>query len=183
MGGDHAPGEVIYGALTALEDDPNLEVLLCGHEDRLKAALLPSAPRGGFGDERALPLPPRLKIVHAAHAIAMDEAPVQAVRQKPGSSIQRALELVQVGEADAFFSAGNTGAVCAAASLALRRIAGVRRPAIAVMLPTGGTATPSTSPCLRAERMSAMTTVSPTTGPAPSHGFWSINNKRSAKLL
>jgi glycerol-3-phosphate acyltransferase PlsX len=141
MGGDHAPGEVIYGALAAVDDEPDLEVLVCGDEERLHAALLPSAPRGGFGQERALPLPPRLKIVHAAHAIAMDEAPVRAVRQKPGSSIQRALDLVRTGEADAFFSAGNTGAVCAAASLALRRVAGVRRPAIAVMLPTAGTVT------------------------------------------
>ncbi len=141
MGGDHAPGEVLYGALAALDEDPSLEILVCGHEKLLRAALLPTSPRGGFGPARALPLPPRLKIVHAADAISMAEAPVKAVREKPGSSIQRALELVRAGEADAFFSAGNTGAVCAAASLALRRVAGVRRPAIAVMLPTAGTVT------------------------------------------
>jgi glycerol-3-phosphate acyltransferase PlsX len=124
MGGDHAPAAVVAGALAALEADPGLEVALVGGEEAIRRAA------GG----RALP--ERARIVPAAEAIEMGEHPVEALRRKKDTSIGRALALVRAGEAEAFFSAGNTGACVAAASLALKRTPGVRRPAIAVQFPT-----------------------------------------------
>lgn len=124
MGGDYAPQEVILGALAALDEEPGLEIALVGDESVISEAL---GPMG---------LPPRARIVHAADAIQMHEHPVDALKKKKDSSIVRALALVREGAAEAFFSAGNTGACVAAASMTLRRVEGVRRPAIAVAFPT-----------------------------------------------
>ncbi len=125
MGGDLAPNEVIHGAFAAVDEEPGLEVLLVGDQPRLEAA---TADWG---------LPPRVRLVHAPEAIGMDEHPVEALKQKRRSSIAIGVGLQREGAADAFFSAGNTGACVAAASMALRRIEGCRRPAIAVVFPSG----------------------------------------------
>lgn len=121
MGGDFAPRAAVQGALAALDEDPALEVLLVGREDAICSV--------------ANPLPARARVVVAADAIEMGEHAVEALKRKKDTSIARALALLRAGEADAFFSAGNTGACVAAASLALRRVDGVRRPGIAVFFP------------------------------------------------
>ncbi|HVY62371.1 MAG TPA: phosphate acyltransferase PlsX [Planctomycetota bacterium] len=124
MGGDLAPNEVILGALAAVDEEPGLEVLLVGDEARVRDAVDWTRP-------------PRVTLVHAPEAIGMDEHPVEALKKKRRSSIALGVGLVREGKAEAFFSAGNTGACVAAASMALRRIEGARRPGIAVTFPSG----------------------------------------------
>lgn len=124
MGGDAAPDIPVAGALAALAEMPDLEVVLAGDEAQL--ARLTKGRRGSD----------RLRVVHASEQIGMDESPTAALRKKPDSSISVALRLLKEGEADAFFSAGNTGAVMAQAALTLGRIPGVSRPAIATIFPT-----------------------------------------------
>jgi glycerol-3-phosphate acyltransferase PlsX len=121
MGGDRAPGVVLSGVAAALESDPGLTVALVGPEE----VVAPFAQ----AHDRATP-------VVATQTIAMDEHPAQAVRQKPDSSIVVGCRLVRDGAADAFFSAGSTGACMAAATLVVGRASGVLRPAIAAVIPT-----------------------------------------------
>ncbi|HEY5387933.1 MAG TPA: phosphate acyltransferase PlsX, partial [Thermoleophilia bacterium] len=118
-GGDNAPDDVIEGALRAA--GPNLHVVLVGHEDRVRP-LLPAAA-------------PYVSVAHAPDAISYDEEPAKAARNKTGSSIVVGLKLVHEGGADAFVSAGNTGAVVAGSLLYVRRIKGVQRPAICTIMP------------------------------------------------
>jgi phosphate acyltransferase len=75
-------------------------------------------------------------VLHASEQVAMAESPAQAIRRKKDSSISKAIDLVKNGEADAMVSAGNTGAVVVAATLKLRTLEGVERPAIAMVMPT-----------------------------------------------
>jgi glycerol-3-phosphate acyltransferase PlsX len=112
MGGDRAPEEVVAGALEAVS--PQITPVLVG-----PAGL----DTGG------------LELVEAATTIAMDEKPIEAVRAKRDSSLVVACRLVREGRADAAVSAGNTGAMLAAGLLEMRRLPGVNRPAIAVVLP------------------------------------------------
>ena len=129
MGGDDAPRAPIEGALTALDEvAAQLEILLVGDPSAI-TAVLPD------------PLPPGLRIVQAMEAIAMSEAPALAVRRKKDSSIVVGLELQRAGEADAFISAGSTGAVMAASLLILKRLPGVDRPAIGAVFPTADSPT------------------------------------------
>jgi glycerol-3-phosphate acyltransferase PlsX len=113
LGGDRAPEEVVAGAVEAAQD--GIEPILFG-------------PVGL--DTRGLPL------VETTEEIAMDEKPADAVRAKPDSSLVAACRAVGQGEADAVVSAGNTGAMLAACFLELRRLPGVARPAIAVVIPS-----------------------------------------------
>ena len=127
MGGDEAPDAVVRGALQALRhDDGDLSVLLVGPEDQLHSLLddQPEIPEGA------------IQFVDASEAIGMGEAPSTAVKQKTGSSIHRGLAAHHDGHADAFVSAGNTGAVMAASMFILQRIPGVERPSIAGFFPT-----------------------------------------------
>jgi glycerol-3-phosphate acyltransferase PlsX len=112
MGGDRAPEEVVAGAVEAAAD--GIEPILFG-------------PKGL--DTGGLPL------VETTQVIAMDEKPAEAVKAKPDSSLVAACRAVGEGEADAVVSAGNTGAMLAACFLELRRLPGVARPAIAVVIP------------------------------------------------
>ena len=121
MGGDGAPAEVVSGALRALDELSGLEILLVGDPVRMGA-----------------PDRPGLVIHPATDVIGMDEHPAQAVRAKPDASIPAAVRLVKEGVADAVVSAGNTGAMMASSLLILGRIAGVKRPAIATIIPTRG---------------------------------------------
>lgn len=121
MGGDRAPDVVVAGVDAALAADPGLHVLLVGPEDALAAAA---------HLERCSP-------VIAAEAIAMDEHPANAVRTKKDSSIVVGARLVREGRVDGFFSAGNTGACMAAATLVVGRLRGVQRPALAAVIPAG----------------------------------------------
>ena len=120
MGGDYAPEEMIKGALMANRELP-VEVILVGKAEVLNETL------------KKLKL--KLPFIPASETIAMDESPVQAVRQKKDSSINVAVSLVKEGKADAVVSAGNTGALMASAIFTLGIIKGVQRPAIATELP------------------------------------------------
>ena len=135
MGGDYAPGEIVVGAVEAAVGIPNVKILLVGQlapiqEElgKLEKDLKKSAQTA---IERGL-----LEIVHAPDVAEMDESPVSAVRKKKNCSINVAMRLVKDGKADAFVSAGNSGAVATSAILTLGRIPGVLRPAIATVLPT-----------------------------------------------
>jgi glycerol-3-phosphate acyltransferase PlsX len=127
MGGDYAPREIVKGALLAAEKLSCIEKLfLVGDEKAIQAEL--TAHKGE--------VPACIEIVHASEVVGMGESPATAIRRKKDSSIARAVELVKSGKADAIFSAGNTGAAVAAATLKLRTLKGVDRPAIATVMPT-----------------------------------------------
>jgi phosphate acyltransferase len=121
MGGDHAPREVVQGALRALESDADLHVTLVGREEVIAAEL------GGAYD------PKRLAVLHAAEVIDCNESPADALRKKRDSSVVRGMKLVAERQADAFVSAGSTGAAVGAATLILRLIPGVLKAGIAVV--------------------------------------------------
>ncbi len=118
MGGDFAPQEIILGAEAACAENQDIEIILVGQEEAIKKTHS------------------RIQIQNATEIIHMDESAAMAVKNKKDSSIVVGLNLVKNGQADAFISAGNTGAVMAAALLRLGRIKGIDRPGIAVTLPT-----------------------------------------------
>jgi len=123
MGGDHAPEEIVRGAVSYAADHPDVEVLLVGDEPRLTP----------FMDGA---LPSNVTIVQADESVTMDEHPAQAVRRKRDASINVCMRLVKQGKADAVITAGHTGAGVAAAILQLGRLRGVDRPALAVQMVT-----------------------------------------------
>ena len=131
MGGDNAPGEIVRGGVEAAESLPDIKVLLVGVQSQIDAELA-KYPKAVETAQKA----GRLEVVHAPDVAEMDESPVMAVRRKKDCSINVAMRLVKEGKADAFVSAGNSGAVATSAILNLGRIAGVQRPAIATILPT-----------------------------------------------
>jgi glycerol-3-phosphate acyltransferase PlsX len=126
MGGDHAPRALVQGVLAGLEAIPDVAVTLVGDRPVVEATLRECG--GALSD--------RLTLVHASESLAMGEHPVEALRAKPDNSISRMLREVHEGRAAAAFSAGNTGGVVAAATLHLTRLRGVKRPGIAIPLPT-----------------------------------------------
>lgn len=127
MGGDNAPKAVVEGALQALRHaDEELSVLLVGPEDRVQDEI---------DAQEAVP-DTGLHVLDAPDVIGMAEAPATAVKQKTGSSIHRGLAAHHDGKADAFVSAGNTGAIMGAAMFILGRIEGVERPSITGFFPT-----------------------------------------------
>ena len=126
MGGDRAPAAEVKGALAARSLlDPDDRIVLVGDEKKIRAVL---ALRNGWEDF--------IEIHHAAQRVGMDESPVDAIRAKPDSSLMALVELHAAGEIDACISAGNTGAFVAAATVRLRRLRGVHRPGIAIVVPT-----------------------------------------------
>ena len=134
MGGDYAPGEIVVGAVEAAVGVPNVKILLVGQLAPIEAELekLPKDLKKSarFAIETGL-----LEIVHAPDVAEMDESPVEAVKKKKDCSINVAMRLVKEGRADAFVSAGNSGAVATSAILTLGRIPGGKRPAIATVMP------------------------------------------------
>ena len=125
MGGDYAPSVAVEGALeAAAEAGDRVDVILVGREDEVRAEL----ETHGSADA--------LRVVDAPEVIGMGESPTVALRQKRQSSIHVGLGAVKTGRADAFASAGNTGAVMAAALFGLGRLPGVLRPALPGYLPT-----------------------------------------------
>ena len=125
MGGDHAPANPVAGAVTAASE--GIQVLLVGDEPTLAAELRHQGASGAG-----------IEIVHAPEVVTSAEEGARAVRAKPESSIAMVCRLVGEGRAGAAVSAGNTGAMLASATLYMRRVPGVIRPAIAVVLPTTG---------------------------------------------
>ncbi len=123
MGGDFAPVRIIKGCLAAdLGEDA---LVLVGDREQIQEGL---AEAGAPADACA--------VQHAAEVIGMHESPVEGLRNKPDASVVVATKLLATGEADAIVSAGNTGATVAAASTILKTLPGVKRPGIAVPLPT-----------------------------------------------
>ncbi|WP_300356238.1 phosphate acyltransferase PlsX [Fusobacterium sp.] len=127
MGGDRGTSEVLKGVRLALDEMPEIEIVVVGKEEIIKKELSKHKY-----DEK------RLTVVNADEVIEMTDEPVSAVKKKKNSSMNIALELVKNGEGDAFVSAGNTGALISASQLKLRRIKGVLRPAIATVFPAKG---------------------------------------------
>ena len=125
MGGDNAPSEIIKGAVAAVNADERVRVILVGKEDVISKELTTCTYEKD-----------RITIVHAEEVITNEEAPVNAVRRKKDSSVVKAMTLVKNGEADAFVSAGSTGAVLVGAQLIVGRLPGVERPPLAPLLPT-----------------------------------------------
>ncbi len=121
MGGDKAPPVVTQGIRLALAADDSIRILAVGAADLVEALSVDQ---------------PRVEPVPTSEVIEMDEHPVAAIRSKKNSSIVVGCRLVKEGRADAFFSAGSTGACMAAATLTMGRIPGVIRPAIAAVIPT-----------------------------------------------
>lgn len=125
MGGDNAPAEVIKGAVRAVNEDNRIHVILVGKEAVVREQL----QQYTYDKER-------ISVVHAEEEITNEEAPVMAVRRKKDSSIVKAMTLIKNNEADAFVSAGSTGAVLVGAQLIVGRLPGVERPPLAPLLPT-----------------------------------------------
>jgi glycerol-3-phosphate acyltransferase PlsX len=127
MGGDFAPEAPVAGALAAAAELPeSCEIQLVGRQEEIRAVL----SNHGAGANH-------FRIVDAPDVVGMGEKPLAAVRGKPRSSIAVGLGLQKRGEADAFISAGNTGAVMAASTILLGLHPGVERPAIGALFPTG----------------------------------------------
>lgn len=124
MGGDYAPAEIVAGAVQAARE-LGIGILLTGPEPVIRGEL---AKHDTAGLD--------LEIVHTDEVIGMDEHPAEAVRAKRRNSISLAHELVRDGRAEAAISAGNSGAVMAAAIFTLRRIRGVERPAFGGVVPS-----------------------------------------------
>ena len=134
MGGDYAPEQVVIGAVEAAAGVPDVKILLVGQLAPIQTELEKLPPKLKATAQQVIERG-TLEIVHAPDVAAMDETPVEAVRKKRDCSINVAMRLVKEGRADAFVSAGNSGAVATSAILTLGRIPGVKRPAIATVLP------------------------------------------------
>ena len=124
MGGDNAPGEIVKGAVEAVNEDRRVKVFLVGREpvirEELKKYTYPAE---------------QLEIVHAEEVIDTGEPPVMAIRRKKDSSIVKAMYMVKEGQCDALVSAGSTGAVLVGGQVIVGRIKGVERPPLAPIVP------------------------------------------------
>jgi phosphate acyltransferase len=123
MGGDHAPKEIVLGAMRAIQEYPNLQITLVGDESKINAFLSNKE---------------RIEVLHTDEVILATDEPVRAVRRKKNASMVLAAQLVSDGIADACISAGNTGALMAAGLFVVGRIEGIERPALTPTLPTIG---------------------------------------------
>ncbi len=126
MGGDHAPLEIVKGAVQAVEE-LGAEVVLVGKAEDI----LQSLQKMGRTD-----LPKGLEIANSTQVVTMEDDPARAVRDKKDSSMSIMLRMLRDGEGDAAVSAGSTGALLSGATLVVKRIRGVRRAALAPVLPT-----------------------------------------------
>jgi glycerol-3-phosphate acyltransferase PlsX len=125
MGGDNAPVEMIKGAIDAIRKRSDIKVFLVGQEELIQKEL----EKYTYENER-------IEVVNATEVIETAEPPVMAIRKKKDSSIVVAMNMVKKGEADAFVSAGNSGAVLVGGQLIVGRIKGIERPPLAPLLPT-----------------------------------------------
>lgn len=123
MGGDHAPEEIVKGAIAALSEY-NMKIVLVGDENRIKSLL--SQEKADME---------RVEVIHATEIITNDDHPAQAIRKKKDSSMVIGMRMLKEGEGDAFISAGNTGALLAGGLFVVGRIRGVDRPALAPIIP------------------------------------------------
>lgn len=130
MGGDHAPQAPVEGAKEALQNYPDLSVILSGPIETVRAEV----DRVFVGEDA---LRSRIELCDCPELISLEEAPMMAVRKKKQSAITDGMLKLREGMVDAFVSAGSTGAVLAGGILRLGRLRGIDRPAIAAMLPNG----------------------------------------------
>ncbi|OGW86305.1 MAG: hypothetical protein A3C35_03735 [Omnitrophica bacterium RIFCSPHIGHO2_02_FULL_46_11] len=125
MGGDYAPQLVVEGAVQAANSFHDVEIVITGKEDAIKRELYRHKVPGG-----------KISICHASEVVEMSDSPVQAVRKKKDSSLSVAIQLLKQKEVDAVVTAGNTGAAVAASTLNLGLLPGIKRPGIAIAIPT-----------------------------------------------
>lgn len=123
MGGDHAPQAIVEGIMLAKKDFPEIKFLLYGKENEIKKYMT---------DEK------NITIIHTDEKINSDDEPVKAIRRKKEASMVLAAQAVKNGEADAIFSAGNTGALLAAGLFVVGRIKNIERPGLLSTLPVVG---------------------------------------------
>ena len=128
MGGDNAPQAPVQGALQAIKEY-GIEVVLVGRGE----AILEALQAEGVNE-----LPQGLSITHADQVVEMCDNPATAFKEKKDSSLTVGLNMVKNGEGDAFVSAGSTGALLSGATLLVKRVKGIRRAAMAPVVPTGG---------------------------------------------
>ncbi len=125
MGGDNAPSQMVKGAVDAAGKNTNVKVKLVGVQDILEKEL----SQYEYNREQ-------IEVVHASEVIETGEPPVEAIRKKKDSSLVVAMNMVKEGEADAFVSAGNSGAILVGGQIIVGRIKGVERPPMAPLIPT-----------------------------------------------
>lgn len=125
MGGDHAPGEMVKGAINAVNMRDDIKVILVGQEDVIKEEI----GKYQYPEDK-------IGIVHAEEVIETAEPPVNAIRKKKNSSIVVGMNMVKNKEADAFVSAGSSGAILVGGQVIVGRIRGIERPPLAPIIPT-----------------------------------------------
>ena len=125
MGGDNAPGEIVKGAVDAVVARPDIKVFLVGQQEIVKQELA----KYTFPAEQ-------IEVVHAEEVIETAEPPVNAIRKKKQSSIVIGMNMVKQKEADAFVSAGSSGAILVGGQVIVGRIKGIQRPPLAPLIPT-----------------------------------------------
>lgn len=123
MGGDHAPEAIVQGVMLAQKDFPNIEFQLYGKESEIRKYVTNET---------------NIKIIHTDEKINSDDEPVKAIRRKKTASMVLAAQAVKNGEADAIFSAGNTGALLAAGLFIIGRIKNIERPGLMTTMPVIG---------------------------------------------
>lgn len=125
MGGDNAPAAPVCGAVDAVKERSDIKVFLVGQEEVIKEELA----KYTYPKEQ-------IEVVHAPEVIEMAEPPVEAIRKKKQSSIVIGMNMVKQKEADAFVSAGSSGAILVGGQLIVGRIKGIKRPPLAPLIPT-----------------------------------------------
>ncbi len=125
MGGDHAPLEIVKGAIQAYRDF-GVEIVLTGDEEQIQKAV----------EQCGAPLPEQITVRHCTQVIEMCDDPAYACRRKKDSSMTVGLQMLHDGEGDAFISAGSTGALLSGATLLVKRVRGIRRAAMSPLIPT-----------------------------------------------
>ncbi len=125
MGGDNAPAEIVAGAVEAVKARPEIQVVLLGQEEAVQKELAQYT----YSREQ-------IQVVHTSEVIATEEPPVNAIRKKKDSSIVVGMNMVKKGEADAFVSAGSSGAILVGGQVIVGRLKGVERPPLAPLIPT-----------------------------------------------
>ena len=125
MGGDKAPFVTVKGAVDAVKESDNLKVFLVGQKDKVESEL----SKYDFDSSK-------IEVVDATEVIEMAEPPVMAIRKKKDSSIVKAMYMVNHGEADAYVSAGSTGATLVGGQVIVGRLKGVDRAPLAPLIPT-----------------------------------------------
>ncbi len=125
MGGDNAPAAQVQGAIEAVNERKDIQVILVGKEDVIKNELA----KYKYNDEQ-------ISIVHASEVIETSEPPVNAIRRKKDSSIVVGMNLIKNGEADGFVSSGSTGALLVGGQVIVGRVKGVDRAPLAPLIPT-----------------------------------------------